>query len=167
MNKIKGIIFDLDQTLVDSSVAEPYRNRRDWKTVYSLISSFTLYDGWKTVFNEIRDHGIRCCIVTSSPSAYASKVIKHFNIPCEFVVGYHDIVKRKPNPDPMLLALKRFKFRPEAVVSLGDKVDDIISSKLANIKAVACLWGSDEKDSLIDSEPSFLVRNPIDLLELF
>ncbi len=167
MNKIKGIIFDLDQTLVDSSVAEPYRDRRDWKTVYSLISSFNLYDGWETVFNKIRDQGIICCIVTNSPSTYASKVVKHFNVPCEFIIGYHDVQKRKPNPDPMLLALNRLKLRPEEVVSLGDRADDISSSKLANIKCVACLWGSDEKDALINSEPSFLARNPIDLLDLF
>ena len=39
----KGIIFDLDQTLVDSNVAKPYRSAHNWSIVYSLIPKFILY----------------------------------------------------------------------------------------------------------------------------
>ena len=37
----KGIISDLDQTLVDSSIAEPYRGK-NWGKVNELIPSFIL-----------------------------------------------------------------------------------------------------------------------------
>ena len=33
----KAVIFDLDLTLVDSSLSESARRIRDWKTVYTLI----------------------------------------------------------------------------------------------------------------------------------
>lgn len=42
---IKGLILDLDQTLVDSSVATEARRCRDWQRVYSLIPSFRMYQG--------------------------------------------------------------------------------------------------------------------------
>ena len=35
-----GVIFDLDQTLIDSSIAETERKRRNWKGVYELIPKF-------------------------------------------------------------------------------------------------------------------------------
>ena len=38
-----GLIFDLDMTLVDSSIAETARKNRRWGDVYNLIPQFTLY----------------------------------------------------------------------------------------------------------------------------
>ena len=52
----KGIIFDLDQTLVDSNIAKSYRSARDWNIVYSLISKFVLYEAYDKVFEFIRDN---------------------------------------------------------------------------------------------------------------
>ena len=37
-----AVIFDLDQTLVDSSIAEPYRDRRLWQRVYAAKDSQTV-----------------------------------------------------------------------------------------------------------------------------
>ena len=51
----KGIIFDLDQTLVDSNIAKSYRSARDWNIVYSLISKFVLYEAYDKFFEFIRD----------------------------------------------------------------------------------------------------------------
>mgnify|MGYP001456981473 FL=1 len=47
----KGIIFDLDQTLVDSNIAKSYRSARNWNTVYSLIPKFVLYEAYDKVFD--------------------------------------------------------------------------------------------------------------------
>lgn len=52
----KGIIFDLDQTLVDSNVAKPYRSAHNWSIVYSLIPKFILYEAYDKVFEFIRDN---------------------------------------------------------------------------------------------------------------
>ena len=69
---MKGIIFDLDLTLVDSTVAEEARSRRDWQRVYSLISQFKLYPGIEDVFNHIRLNrcDLKVAIVSTAPSAY-------------------------------------------------------------------------------------------------
>ena len=166
MNKFKGIIFDLDQTLVDSSIAQHARDQRNWQRVYSLIPSFRLYDGWKVVFEEIQKFGIKCCVVTNSPSVYASKVIKYFNIPSDFVIGYHDVRRRKPNPDPIILAISKLQLNPEVVVSIGDRADDIYASNMAKTKSVACLWGAEEKDDLINSTPTFIIKSPTELLNI-
>ncbi len=48
-------IFDLDQTLVDSSIAEQYRNQGEWKSVFSMISQFELYEGIDDVFRILHE----------------------------------------------------------------------------------------------------------------
>ena len=63
---MKSIIFDLDLTLVDSTIAESARKAKDWQLVYSLIPQFSIYDGLENVFDIIRKHDIKVCIVSLS-----------------------------------------------------------------------------------------------------
>lgn len=62
---MKNVIFDLDMTLVDSSIAESARKQRNWPLVYSMIPSFTLYSGMGEVFDFIRNNNIRVAIVSN------------------------------------------------------------------------------------------------------
>ena len=70
----KGIIFDLDQTLVDSSIAEPYRGK-NWGKVNELIPSFILYDGFEAVFDFIRINEIKVAVVSTAVSNYVNNVL--------------------------------------------------------------------------------------------
>lgn len=87
----KGVIFDLDQTLVDSSSAKQYRDNRNWTAVYTLIPQFVLYDGFNDVFEHIKKNGIKVGIVSKAPSIYVQKVLRQFNIPFDTIVAYHDV----------------------------------------------------------------------------
>ena len=87
---IELAIFDLDLTLVDSTIAESYRRSRNWAAVYSLIPQFTVYDGFDEVFDFIKQNGIKVGIVSTGPSVYVQKVVDHFRFPVDFIVGYHD-----------------------------------------------------------------------------
>lgn len=161
-----GIIFDLDQTIIDSSIAEQYRKAREWNLVYSKIPSFKLYDEIPKVFKFIIDHNIPVCIVTSSPSIYCTKVLDHWKIPYDSMVCYHDTKRRKPDPDPILLGLSKLKIDPNKALSFGDRDIDIISSKSANVKSVACLWGSENNTHLINSNPDYIINTPLEAIEI-
>lgn len=163
----KGIIFDLDQTIVDSTIAEVYRKQRNWSRVYSLIPSFKLYNGYNDVFTFIMTNKIRCCIVTTSPSIYAQKVVSYFKIPCEFIVDYFATANKKPHAEPMLKALELFGLTNREVISFGDRAMDIISSNSANIISVACTWGTKEKDALLNAHPSLTIHKPSDILTVY
>lgn len=161
---VKGIIFDLDQTIVNSSIAEPHRKSRNWSNVYSLIPQFQLYNGFDLVFKRIKELMLPCCIVTSSPRVYTEKVVNHFRIPCNYIVDYFATSRRKPYPDPMYKALELLYLKPHEVISFGDRAMDIQSSNSANIKSIACTWGSNEKNELINANPSIIINTPSDIL---
>jgi HAD superfamily hydrolase (TIGR01549 family) len=146
-----NFIFDLDQTIVESTIAEEDRKRRNWQEVYRLIPSFKVYEGILSWLAEILESGGKIAIVTSSPSTYATKVLTYFNIPRHLVVGYHDTKNRKPHPEPILFALSALKFDPRQTFSLGDREMDIRASKSAGVKSCACYWGSNEVEALKNS----------------
>lgn len=162
---MRNIIFDLDLTLVDSSIAEEARKGRNWPLVYSMIPCFTLYDGMEDVFDFIRESGINTAIVSTAPSVYVKKVIDCFSIPVQTVIGYHDAV-RKPSPDGMLKAMCFMEAVPEDTISFGDKNIDIIASRKAGIKSAGCLWGSKECELLIASHPDYIINKAEDILTL-
>jgi phosphoglycolate phosphatase-like HAD superfamily hydrolase len=163
---IKGIIFDLDQTIVDSSIAASLRQTRAWQLVYKLIPSFTVYPGFDEVFLFLRENCISCCIVTTTPGSYASKVADYFNIPCEFIIDYYSTSMQKPHPEPMLKALERFNLPNYSVLSIGDRAIDIQSSKSAGIKSVACTWGTYELPSLLASNPDYVISESIEITNI-
>lgn len=137
---IKGLIFDLDQTLVDSSIALEARRRRDWSTVYSIIPQFKVYDGVKDALSIARSKGLKIAIVSSAPRSYVVKVLSYHNIPYDVIVGYHDASAPKPSGEPVLQALRQMSLNPYEVISFGDKACDMTSSRSVGVDFVACLW---------------------------
>ena len=162
----KNIIFDLDLTLVDTTLAEPFRNKRDWKGAFSVIPQCTVYEGLNEIFNVIRKFDINTCIVSTSPRSYVERVVQHFELPVNQIVAYHDAKPIKPHPAPMLKALEVLRCEAKSAISFGDRVIDIQSSNAAGIESVACFWGTKEKAELIKSEYNHAIIKPEEILTL-
>ena len=152
-------IFDLDNTLVDTSLALSARNRRAWQEVYSLIPRFALYDGMRELCDLIKNKNYNTCIVSTSPKRYVEKVVRFFDLPFANIIGFHD-AKIKPAPDAMILALSTMGANPLETISFGDKCNDVIASNNAGIPSAACLWGSDEKERLLQMPSTYRFISP-------
>lgn len=163
---IRNLIFDLDQTLIDTSSAEQFRKSGQWGKAYSAIPDFVLYEGLNDLFEYLAENGYNICIVTTSPSDYCRRVLAHWGIPHNYKICYHDVKKRKPDPESFLKALQYLKAKPEEVLSFGDRAIDIEASKAAKIPSVACLWGSAESQLLLAAKPEYTVKTPAEALEL-
>lgn len=161
-----GIIFDLDQTIVNSSIAAAVRNKRAWNQVYELIPKFEVYDGVQEVLDFAIANKISTAIVTTSPSAYCKRVVNHIGMKCEHIVGFYEASPIKPHAAPMLKALELMKLKPGQVISIGDRAIDIESSKNAGIISIGCLWGSEEKELLKKSQPDYLITKPSELIDI-
>lgn len=162
----KFIIFDLDQTLVDTTLAEPYRSKRDWNGAFSVLPQCMVYEGLEQVFGIIRKYNIKTCIVSTSPKPYVQKAVELFNIPVDYIVAYHDAKPIKPHPAPMLKALELLQCQPKDAISFGDRVIDIQASNAAGIESIACFWGTKEKNELLHSEYVHAIVKPYEMLTL-
>ena len=162
----KNIIFDLDLTLVDTTLAEPYRSKRDWNGAFAVIPQCTVYEGLSEVFDIINKFGIKTCIVSTSPRPYVERVVQQFKLPINHIVAYHDAKPIKPHPAPMLKALELIGCDARNAISFGDRAIDIQSSNAAGIESVACFWGTKEKAELVKSGYTHAIIKPSEILTL-
>jgi hypothetical protein len=163
---MRSIIFDIDLTLVDTTICEQARHERNWALAYSLIPQCKLYEGMEYVFSILRKFEIKTCIVSTSPRPYIEKLKEQFNIPCQWIVSYHDAKPIKPHPAQMLKALDLMQEDANNVISFGDRVIDIQAANAANIESVACFWGTKEKKKLMHSGYRHAIIQPTEILTL-
>ena len=129
-----NVIFDLDQTLVNTNSLEAMRARREWGAIHALIEKGNVqpFDGINALIKRMETNGMKYIIVTSSPRSYCERIVKYFHWSPLKLVCYYDTELRKPHPDPILKALEYFD-RDSQVVSLGDQENDIIASNTAGV----------------------------------
>jgi len=83
------------------------------------------------------------------------------------LVGAEDTERHKPDPDPVLEALRRLDASPAEAVYVGDSPFDIRAGKSAGAFVVAVGWGGiHPHDRLLAEEPDALVRHPGEILAL-
>lgn len=162
-----GIILDLDQTIVDSSIALNQRSNRNWGKVYDLIPQFEVYPGMMDLIASFRYTGMNIAIVTSSPSVYCKKVVEHFEIPIDILVCYHDTRNHKPHPEPISRAIHLLGEDPSNVYSIGDAAKDIYATKRANAISIAATWGTMEEEALLNAGPDFVFSSPEEAIGFF
>jgi ankyrin repeat protein len=68
-------------------------------------------------------------------------VIHHFNFKVDELVAYHDTPKRKPHPDPLLLAAERLDVQPDSCIYVGDAEIDAQAADAAGMRSMTALWG--------------------------
>jgi HAD superfamily hydrolase (TIGR01509 family) len=161
-----GLIIDLDLTLIDSQQAEPLRRARRWADVYRMIPELRPYEGITELLAELRAKGVPVCIVTSSPAPYCGRIITHWAWAGIKTVCYYDTKRKKPDPEPILLGLKRMGVNAADAISVGDDWKDIAASKAAAVYAVGALWGALDRATLIQSKPDALCETVGELRSL-
>lgn len=163
---MRKIIFDLDLTLIDTTIVEQARHERNWQLAYSLIPRCTMYEGISEVLDIIQKFNIPTCIVSTSPRTYVEKIVNQFGMPIKYIIGYHDAKPIKPNPASMLKALELLDCDAEDAISFGDRVIDVDASNAAGIESVACFWGTKEKKGLLHSNYRHAIISPKEILTL-
>ena len=160
------VIFDLDQTIVDSSVLENLRHERKWGQVYEDISRCHLYEGIDLLLQDLRQVGIKTTVVTSSPRPYAERVIDHFQLSIDDLVAYHDTTRHKPDPAPIRLALGRLRATETDAASIGDDPKDIVSSAQAGVYSIGAMWGCSNPAALQDAQADTIAETIPDLRKI-
>jgi HAD superfamily hydrolase (TIGR01549 family) len=157
------IIFDFDQTLVDTSPVEHLRKAGKWREVMAQASSLPVYDCVHELLNEIHAVGEPLAIVTKSPDMVPKAFIKQHSWPIKIVIGYHQVRARKPDPEGLLLAMQKAGARPEETYHVGDRPEDTEASRGAGVFALGSAWGLTSTYELKASAPDQIFRSVADL----
>ena len=130
-----------------------------------LAGIFTgVHDAVKTLF----DAGVILAVVTSKTAATARRGLRLFNMEQYFhtVIGLDETQKHKPEPEPVLAALKAVKLSACDCIMVGDSPHDILSGRRAGVKTAAVHWSSVDWSELLAAEPDYTLEQISDLLAI-
>ena len=164
------IIFDFDQTLVDTSTTEALRAARRWSDVNRRLSSLSPYPGITDLIMELPRLGQELAIVTNSPDMVPRHFIRRCSWPIRIILGHHQVPsgKRKPDPTGLLMALKKGEpTHAPTNFHVGDAPDDIEASRRANMVSIGASWGSNDVSLLRESGPDHLFMSVGELHSFF
>lgn len=162
--KLKGIIFDLDGTVVDvpynwnqikkelktqgepilyflSSLKEPERSAK-WKLLEKYENEATLRAVLKEGIQEFLDFlaqaGIKKALVTNNSRKNVSYLLDKFNLKFECIISRESGLW-KPSGVPLFAALKKLEIKREESCVIGDSHFDIQAAADAGISKVFIL----------------------------
>jgi pyrophosphatase PpaX len=121
--------------------------------------------GMEGVLAALRDEGRRLGVVTAKRRATVDLAFARLPIAHHFdvVVTEESTQRRKPHPDPILLALDRLGVTPDGAAYVGDSPFDARAARAAEVFAVGVTWGRMfRRDQL--SEADLVVDTPEELL---
>jgi len=124
------------------------------------------YDGVKDLLIALTQQGIRIGVVTSKSRAGARRGLETTGL-SPFVhelVSVDDVTRGKPDPEPVLTAVARFRADPGRTFFVGDSIHDMLSGRAAEVRTVAALWGPFERSHLEPGDPEFWCERPGDVL---
>lgn len=162
--KLEGIIFDLDDTLVDTRPLMEFREERNWPKAIRNLLLTNVYPGIRELLDIVKSLDIKSGIVTSSPRKYAEAVVSYHRLEIPVLVAYQDTGRHKPNPDPILKGIEKLGVSKEKVLAIGDAEIDAIAAKLAGVTTAIVRWSKNEVSQ--QEEHVYSLCSPSELIDL-
>src|SRR6185437_11668215 len=157
----KGVIFDVDGTLVD--------------TVYLHCTAWwqaLRQHGWDVETARIHraigmgsDRRVVLASSASPPELAALRRALDADDLVHTVTGAADAEASKPAPDIVQVALERSKLRPQDVVFVGDTVWDVQAANALGIPCIGVTCGGISEAELLEAGAAGVYANPKELLD--
>ena len=103
----------------------------------------TLYPAIEKLLNTLDNNEIPWGVVTNKPEFYAKKLLSKLSMlnNSGVLVCPDHVLKRKPDPEPIVLACERLDCRSSRSIYIGDHKRDIIAANRAGALSIAAAYG--------------------------
>lgn len=126
------------------------------------------YDGIMTMLHELKKRGARMAIVSNKGQVAVSQLReKFFDGLIDIAVGESATVRRKPNPDAVIEAMRGLGASAEETVYVGDSEVDIETARRAGLPCLSCTWGFRTEEHLRKHGSTHLLHSPHELVKYY
>lgn len=132
------------------------------------IDMVKLQPGIKEVLKQLQSKGYDCALCTGKESDRTHQLLERFDLMQFFgcVVCSDQISNPKPHPESLLLIMKRYDYKHENLIMIGDGINDIRCAKNAGVKSVAVSWGDCSLEKLSKEFPDYMTNNVFEILKI-
>ena len=81
------------------------------------------------------------------------------------VIGADNVIKAKPDPEPVLKVLSAFGISADETLVVGDMGVDIQMGKAAGAKTCGVTWGNGSREDLMAAGADFIIDSMSELCE--
>ena len=108
------------------------------------------YPGILPLMARLRERGVKQAIISNKPDPAVQELARsYFPGLLETAVGESASVRRKPNPDAVLAAVRQMGLDVADCVYVGDTEVDLATARNAGMACVAVTWGFRSREQLI------------------
>jgi phosphoglycolate phosphatase len=109
-----------------------------------------LYPGARDLLQRLAASGHALGVVTNKPARFAGPILRALGVErlLPVVVGGDTLPQRKPDPAPILHALRQLGGEAGDATMVGDGVQDLRAGKAAGLRTIGCLYGYGEPAAL-------------------
>jgi HAD superfamily hydrolase (TIGR01549 family) len=168
---LRAVIFDLDETLLDSSALLADRDGRSWRAVFERlreVQPFAVAKGDPPVAHLPQlaaERGMRVGLLTHSPQRYAAELLQAHGISVEAMVTGSDGYPPKPDPSGLLAVIAELEVQPQDTLYVGDSVGDFGAAAAAGAISAGVAWTEATPVAWRHGWPDFAVAQPRRLLQ--
>lgn len=124
------------------------------------------YNGIDELLIELTKRKIKLAVVTNKFDLAAQELVNSFfGNQFNVIIGEQAHLKRKPDPDMCLEALRQLNSQPERTIYIGDSEVDIQTAQNIGVFNVICSWGFRTKEELLKTGSVNIIDEPTELLK--
>ena len=163
-NSFKTMYPDIDAAMAERCV-DAYREIF-MESVEELIPQ--LFPGVSDTLASLDKMGIKMSVASSRQSQSliyfleSMGIIKYF----PYVLGSDNVVKHKPDPEPVLKTLRELDYSPSEVIVVGDMPVDVAMAHGADVRAIAVTFGNATREELVESNADYIIDDFTKILEI-
>jgi len=169
-----AIIFDLDETLLDTSMLRKDREHRRWRQLAARLDEVRAYSDDRSQLQavelpvRVKAMGFQIGVLTHSPRWYAQRLLGAFGIPYDALITGSDGYAPKPDPSSLRAIADELGVPVEDCVMVGDDAADIGAAQNAGARSIGVAWSRRAPQSWRRRWPDVAIARPdrlIDVLE--
>jgi pyrophosphatase PpaX len=159
-NEIKEIIYL--PSLISFKILYPDRDPAEFDSVFlSLMrgkfkNMIIELPKAKMTLELLREKGIKIAIVTTKDRESAEAAIRLFQFPYDVLLTAKDTARIRPDPEPLLKAIKLLNSTAAQTFYCGDTPQDIAQGRRAGVKTIGVTTGLYSKEELEKEKPDFV-----------
>lgn len=131
-------------------------------------NTLTAFRNIPEVLQELKSANKQLFVVSSKKSDVLLRNLQKLKIDTYFkdIIGSDKVTHYKPHPEGIKKLVELYDLVKEETVMIGDAIFDLQMAKSADVTSCGVTWGSHRRENLLMEEPTFLIDEVHQLLQL-